>query len=85
MVRQCLYRIILLPLQYQELSHWEHNNEELRNTNGCYLVTQISSNPNSRLTQIALDRNRRVIREYAFLFHSASSLFRHLAAVRVSP
>ena len=30
----------------------EHNNEELRNTNGCYLVTQISSNPNSRLTQI---------------------------------
>ena len=52
MVRQCLYRIILLPLQYQELSHWEHNNEELRNTNGCYLVTQISSNPNSRLTQI---------------------------------
>ncbi len=37
MVRQCLYRIILLPLQYQELSQWEHNNEELRNTNGCYL------------------------------------------------
>ena len=23
----------------------EHNNEELRNTNGCYLVTQFSSNP----------------------------------------
>ena len=27
----------------------EHNNEELRNTNGCYLVTQFSSNPNNRL------------------------------------
>ena len=26
-----------------------HNNEELRNTNGCYLVTQFSSNPNNRL------------------------------------
>ena len=25
------------------------NNEELRNTNGCYLVTQFSSNPNNRL------------------------------------
>lgn len=27
----------------------KHNNEELRNTNGCYLVTQFSSNPNNRL------------------------------------
>ena len=27
----------------------EHNNEELRNTNGCYLVTQFPSNPNNRL------------------------------------
>lgn len=26
----------------------EHNNEELRNTNGCYLVTQFSSNPTNR-------------------------------------
>lgn len=48
MVRHCLYRIILLPLQYQELSQLEHNNEELRNTNGCYLVTQFSSNPTNR-------------------------------------
>ena len=23
----------------------KHNNEELRNTNGCYLITQFSSNP----------------------------------------
>ena len=27
----------------------KHNNEELRNTNGCYLVTQFSSNPNNLL------------------------------------
>ena len=27
----------------------KHNNEELRNTNGCDLVTQFSSNPNNRL------------------------------------
>ena len=33
----------------------------------------------------SLDRNRRVIREYVFLFHSSPPLFRHLAAVRVSP
>ena len=26
----------------------EHNNEELRNTNGCYLITQFSSNPTNR-------------------------------------
>ena len=23
----------------------KHNNDELRNTNGCYLITQFSSNP----------------------------------------
>ena len=33
----------------------------------------------------SLDRNRRVIRGYVFLFHSSSPLFRHLAAVRISP
>ena len=27
----------------------KHNNEELRNTNGCYLVTQFPCNPNNRL------------------------------------
>ena len=26
----------------------KHNNEELRNTNDCYLVTQFSSNPTNR-------------------------------------
>jgi len=26
----------------------EHNNEELRNTNSCYLITQFSSNPTNR-------------------------------------
>ncbi len=26
----------------------EHNNEELRNTNGCYLVTQFPNNPTNR-------------------------------------
>lgn len=32
MVRQCLYRIILLPLLYQELSHWSitMKNSEIR-------------------------------------------------------
>lgn len=32
MVRHCLYRIILLPLQYQELSHWsiKMKNSEIR-------------------------------------------------------
>lgn len=34
----CAIRVITL----------EHNNEELRNTNGCYLVTQFPSNPNNR-------------------------------------
>lgn len=34
----CTIRVITL----------EHNNEELRNTNGCYLVTQFSSNPTNR-------------------------------------
>ena len=27
----------------------KQNNNELRNTNGCYLVTQIPINPNNRL------------------------------------
>ena len=32
MVRHCLYRIILLPLLYQELSHWSMTmkNSEIR-------------------------------------------------------
>ena len=32
MVRHCLYRIILLPLQHQELSHWSitMKNSEIR-------------------------------------------------------
>ena len=34
----CAVRVITL----------KHNNEELRNTNGCYLVTQYSSNPTNR-------------------------------------
>ena len=34
----CTIRVITL----------KHNNEELRNTNGCYLVTQFSSNPTNR-------------------------------------
>ena len=34
----CAVRVITL----------KHNNEELRNTNGCYLVTQFSSNPTNR-------------------------------------
>ena len=34
----CAVRVITL----------KHNNEELRNTNGCYLVTLFSGNPNNR-------------------------------------
>ena len=34
----CAVRVIAL----------KHNNEELRNTNGCYLVTLFSGNPNNR-------------------------------------
>ncbi|MBQ6938408.1 MAG: hypothetical protein IJN35_01025, partial [Muribaculaceae bacterium] len=30
------------------VSTLEHNNEELRNTNGCYLVTQFPSNTTNR-------------------------------------
>lgn len=48
MVRHCLYRIILLPYAVSRVITLEHNNEELRNTNGCYLVTQFSSNPTNR-------------------------------------
>ena len=33
----------------------------------------------------SLDRNKYVIREFVFLFHPSLPLFRHLAAVRVSP
>ena len=33
----CAVRVIAL----------KHNNEELRNTNGCYLVTLFSDNPNN--------------------------------------
>ena len=34
----CAVRVITL----------KHNNEELRNTSGCYLVTLFSGNPNNR-------------------------------------
>ena len=36
-------------------------------------------------TKIALDRNKRIIKELVFLFHPSPPLFSHLAAVRVSP
>ena len=42
--------------------------------------TSYSLNPNR-----SLDRNKRVIKEFVFLFHPSPPLFRHLAAVRVSP
>lgn len=35
----CAVRVITL----------KHNDEELRNMNVCYLITQFSSNPNNRL------------------------------------
>ena len=33
----------------------------------------------------SLDRNKRIIKEFVFLFHPSPPLFSHLAAVRVSP
>ena len=33
----------------------------------------------------SLDQNKRIIKEFFFLFHPSPPLFRHLAAVRVSP
>ena len=43
----------------------EHNNEELRNTNGCYLVTQFSSNPT----------NRFILSELSFLAKVTTKLY----------
>ena len=42
--------------------------------------TSYSLSPNR-----SLDRNKHIIREFVFLFHPSPPLFRHLAAVRVSP
>jgi len=42
----------------------EHNDEELRNTNGCHLVTQFSSNPT----------NRFILSELSFLAKVAKKL-----------
>ena len=41
----CISFITFVPSRVITL---KHNNEELRNTNGCYLITQFSSNPTNR-------------------------------------
>ena len=33
----------------------------------------------------SLDQNKHIIKEFFFLFHPSPPLFRHLAAIRVSP
>lgn len=60
----CAIRVITL----------KHNNEELRNTNGCYLVTQFSSSSTNRL----------ILSELSFLAkvtenNSKSAVFRRLS------
>lgn len=57
----CAIRVITL----------KHNNEELRNTNGCYLVTQFSSSSTNRLILSELSFLAKVIKKYELLFESA--------------
>jgi len=45
----------------------EHNNEELRNTNGCYLVTRFSINPT----------NRFILSELSFLTKITEKIFKY--------
>ena len=51
----CAIRVITL----------KHNNEELRNTNGCYLITQSSS----------ISTNRLILSELSFLTKVTEKLF----------
>lgn len=53
----CTIRVITL----------KHNNEELRNTNGCYLVTQFSSNPTNRFILSKLSFLAKVTEKNRFL------------------
>lgn len=48
-LRDYFYQHFFLYLFTVRVITLKHSNEELRNTNGCYLVTQFSSNPNNRL------------------------------------
>ena len=61
----CAIRVITL----------KHNNEELRNTNGCYLVTQFLSNPT----------NRFILSELSFLVKVTKNfLFGHIITSKIS-
>ncbi len=53
----CAIRVITL----------KHNNEELRNTNGCYLVTQFSSSSTNRLILSELSFLAKVTKKLSFL------------------
>jgi len=55
----------------------KHNNEELRNTNGCYLVTQFSSNPTNRFILSELSFLAKVRKK--FLLFATKSVFLHFA------
>lgn len=75
----CAIRVITL----------KHNNEEIRNTNGCYLVTQFSSSSTNRLilselsflAKVTEKRGSResfdetIIKKYDFIEESPSCLF----------
>ncbi len=52
----CAIRVITL----------KHNNEELRNTNGCYLVTQFSSSPTNRFILSELSFLAKVTKKLLF-------------------
>ncbi len=58
----CAIRVITL----------KHNNEELRNTNGCYLVTQFSSSSTNRLILSELSFLAKISKKsiLIFLFNS---------------
>ena len=58
----CTIRVITL----------KHNNEELRNTNGCYLVTQFSSNPTNRFILSKLSFLAKVTKIYWWCLHEQS-------------
>ncbi len=53
----CAIRVITL----------KHNNEELRNTNGCYLVTQFSSSSTNRLILSELSFLAKVTNKFCML------------------
>lgn len=67
----CAIRVITL----------KHNNEELRNTNGCYLVTQFSSSSTNRLILSELSFLAKVKKKTLFLHQLRVIIFRIVSMV----